>query len=292
MNIATYSKEPSAVATFENDLTDWLNGRTITASTWTVPAGITKDDDDIASPAVKTTITLSGGTWEASYDITNHITASGGQEQDFTFTVKMQYDVRYVSINEVRASAQGMTASAAPSADNDLVLKLIERASRTFDREVGVPDGYFNPPLYPHATARTFYGDGTNILKLDPYVAGSLEETITVPENYTAPDYIAQNGYLIRSSDTGIPNSIGRYDNYGWMARIPVTVTAQWGYEYTPADVKSAVIELAINLWREVDPATAKLSGMDGSIRRETIPPRVSEIVKFYRANSVRHPII
>lgn len=291
MNIATYSKEPSAVLTFENDLTIWLNGRTITASTWTVPAGITKDDDDIATPAVKTTITLSGGTWAASYPVTNHITASDGDEQDFTFTVKMQYDVRYASINDVRANAQGMTASAVPAADNDLVFDLIERASRMFDREVGVPDGYFNPPLYPHATARVFYGDGTNILKLDPYVPESLS-ALTVPEGYTAPDYIAQNGHLLRSSETGIPNPIGRYDNYGWMARVPVTVTAQWGYESTPSDVQSAVIELAINLWREVDPATAKLSGMDGSIRREAIPPRVKEIVKFYRVKCVRSPLV
>lgn len=292
MNIATYPKEPTAVTTFENDLTDWLNGRTITASTWTVPAGITKDEDDILSPAVKTIITLSGGTWADSYDITNHITASDGQGQDFTFTVKMQYDVRYVSINEVRASAQGMSTSAVPSADDDLVLNVIERASRMFDREVGVVDGYFNPPLYPTATTRTFYGDGTNILKLDPYVAGTLDETITVPANYTAPTFIAQNGHLLLSSDTGIPNAIGRYFNYGWMDRVPVTVTAQWGYESTPADVKASVIELAINLWREVDPATAKLSGIEGSIKRETIPPRVKEIVKFYRMKCARSPLI
>lgn len=259
----------------------------------------------------------------------------------------------YCTLAEVRASAQGMTASAVPAATDDLVRNLIERASRMFDSECGVSEGFFESALYPEweslhvyivgdivtptttndhkyrvttagtsgateptwptssggtvtngavvfteygadvvATERAFYGDGTNILKLDPYVPGSLSTTISVPENYTAPDFIALNGYLFRSSDTGIPNSAGHYFNYGWMARVPVTVIAKWGYESTPADVKAAIIELAINLWREVDPATAKLSGMDGSIRREAIPPRVKEIAKFYRVKCARSPLV
>lgn len=258
----------------------------------------------------------------------------------------------YCTLAEVRASAQGMTSSASPAVTDDLARDLIERASRMFDNECGVAEGFFESALYPEweslhvyivgdvvtpttpnahkyrvttagtsgateptwptgsgltvtngtvvftengadvvATERTFYGDGTNILKLDPYVPGSLSTTIAVPADYTTPDFIIQNGHLLRSSDTGIPNPAGSY-NYGWMARIPVTVTAKWGYESTPADVKAAVIEMAINLWREVDPATAKLSGMDGSIRREAIPPRVKEIAKFYRVKCARSPLV
>lgn len=135
------------------------------------------------------------------------------------------------------------------------------------------------------ASTRVFYGDGGTLLKLDPYVPGTLDETITVPTGYTAQTFIEGDGYLIRADSTGIPirDTPRFYD--GWAPYIPVTVTAVWGFESTPADVKQAVIELAINLWRETDPASLKLVNLEGGVLRESTPPRVKEIARRYRAN-------
>lgn len=141
------------------------------------------------------------------------------------------------------------------------------------------------------ATTRTFYGDGTNYLKLDPYVPGTLNATITVPSGYTAPDFIERDGYLVQATSDGFminSDVIASFTNRGvytsrWWAGVPITVTAKWGYPNTPADVKLAVIEWIINVWRETDPASQKLVNLDGMALRESIPPRVNEVAKRYR---------
>lgn len=270
----------------------------------------------------------------------------------------------YVSIAEVRATAQSMTASASPSASDTLVQDIIERVSRAFDHECGVPDEYFDPAYYPTweslhiyvvgdtvapttpnahiyrvttagtsgateptwpltssgtvtngnvvftevgadvvATARTFYGDGTNLLKVDPYVPGTLNTTLGMPTGYTAPTFTERNGFLWLSSSTGVLQIPRSYSigwdgypyaggGYGWPLGVPIAVTAKWGFEATPADVKMAIIEWAINIWRETDPAGLKLVGLEGQVLREAVPPRVAEVIKFYRFNSSRVTVV
>lgn len=134
-------------------------------------------------------------------------------------------------------------------------------------------------------TVRTFYGDGSNYLKLDPYVSGTLDEDIGMPDGYTAPDFIERDRYLVRTSSTGVM-PVGSRPSYlyGWDQGVPITVTAKWGYESTPEDVKMAVIEMVINIWRETDPASVKLVGTEGQVKREAVPPRVKQVARHYRA--------
>lgn len=175
------------------------------------------------------------------------------------------------------------TTSALPDSELDA---LIERASRYFDLLCGVEPGYFDAADVS-ATARTFYGDGTHFLKLDRYVAGSLSTTITVPSGYTAPTFIERDGYLQITSEDGIPLTRTRYFcSEGWWSNLPITVTARWGFATTPEDVKHAVIELAVNLWRETDPANVKLVNLEGQPLREKYPPRVKEIANRYRVQT------
>lgn len=56
--------------------TGWLQGEVITASVWTVPAGITNDAEGFDATMV--TIVLSGGNDEIKYDIVNRITTASG----------------------------------------------------------------------------------------------------------------------------------------------------------------------------------------------------------------------
>lgn len=175
------------------------------------------------------------------------------------------------------------TTSALPDAELDA---LIERASRYFDLLCGVEPGYFEPADVS-ATARTFYGDGTHFLKLDRYVDGSLNTTISVPTGYTSPHFVARNGYLQITSEDGIPQTRSRYScSEGWWSNLPITVTARWGFADTPEDVKLAVIELATNLHSEVDPKNVKLVNLEGQPLREKYPPRVKEIADRYRVRA------
>lgn len=160
---------------------------------------------------------------------------------------------------------------------------LAERASRIFDQECGVSPGFFEEA----ATAgdRVFYGGGTNYL----YVGAHNDETIasgdvTMPDAYTVPYFVDRDGYLIITSSTGVLSD--RYCYGGWPMGVPITVTGTWGYETIPADIKHAVVELAINLLRETDPQSVKLTNLEGQPLREKIPPRVAMIAKKYSMKS------
>ena len=288
MNIATYTKEPTSVTEYEIDWSVWLNGRTIVTSTWTVEAGITEDSE--SNTTTVASIVLSGGTWGESYIATNHIVASDSEEEENSITIKIQQEQKYASLTEVRrrrfgGSGSGGSATTTALPDNELEA-LIEQASRFLDLAVGVEPGYFNPPAYPDATPQTFYGQGISYLRLPPYVAGSLSTTLTAPTGYTLPTFIERDGYLIITDTNGLtPHGQWRYPYYttGWWEGVPITVSAIWGFEQVPPDVKLATIELVINLVRETDPATLKLTDLAGMPLREKLPPRVAEIARRYR---------
>lgn len=281
-----FFKEPTEVLDYSIDWSDWLGSLTIGASSWSVPSGITKDAD--SSSSTKTFIRLSGGTWGETYELSNTITA-GTQSETRQFLIRIQRSVAYCSPLEVRRRmfggfGPGGTATKTALADAELQ-DLIEQASRMFDLECGVPERYFNPVEIPIATTQTIYGDGTNYLRLPPYVPGSLDSTITLPDGYTTPTYTEIDGHLVINSG-GVLHPFNRFHNClwaGWQSGVAVTISAIWGYRETPADVKLAVIELVINLHRETDPTNVKLVNLEGQPLREKIPPRVFEIAKKYR---------
>lgn len=193
----------------------------------------------------------------------------------------------YCTPAEVREAGTQITESAPVKATDAYLTKLIERASRYFDLVCGVAPEFFEP-AGSTATARTFYGDGTNFLRLDSYVNGSLNATISVPEGYEVPAFVERNGFLVLSSNGNLPHRVAPYPSFsvnggGWWAGVPITVTAKWGLDATPADVKMAVIELVINLLRETDPAAVKLVGTEGQVIREKMPPRVLAVAKRYQ---------
>jgi len=185
----------------------------------------------------------------------------------------------YVENEDVRDAAEGMAVD--ELGEHELE-QIILRASRMFDLACGVEPEYFEAND-ADATERTFYGDGSNFLRLDPYVPGSLNTTITFPEGYSDLSFVERDGYLVRTENSFL---VSRHVYGGWYVNAPITVSAQWGLEATPDDVKQAVIELTINLWREIDPAHLKLVGVDNQPLRETLPPRVSAIAKKYRVKN------
>lgn len=136
------------------------------------------------------------------------------------------------------------------------------------------------------ATNQTIYGDGTNYLKLPPYVPGTLGAAVTVPDGYTAPDFVVRGDYLVMSDSTGVLSTSPFLSLSGWWRGVAVTVSAKWGYSESPPDVQAAVIELVINLWRETDPASIKLVNIEGIAIREKLPPRVWEIARRYRVQT------
>ena len=279
MIIATYSKLQDSTTTFGIDWSEWLGTRIITVSTWDV-GGLTIEAEDFTDTT--TTIQLSGGLWTESFTITNTVTLDSTDVESRQLVINIQQEQQYCTITEVRRRGTQFTETA--FTDTEL-LALIEQASRYFDQEAGVSAGYFNPSPYPIPTDRVFYGDGTHYLKVDTYIADSIV-SVDFPADYTAPDYVARNGYLLRTGETHIlPTTMRPWWPWwgGWPEGVPVTVNAVWGLGLTPADVRMAVIELVINLARETDPAHLNLTDLERQPLRERIPPRVAAVARRYR---------
>lgn len=197
----------------------------------------------------------------------------------------------YCTLTEVRRRASGGSGSggsATTTALPDVELEaLIEQASRYFDLVCGVEPEYFEA-AGASVSNLTVYGDGTRFLKLSPYLEGSLNNAITLPDGYTAPVFTErhlpdQPSYLILSADNGVLLSSTIRPYYGWDATVPIVLSARWGFTETPKIVNAMVIELVLNLWRETDPATVKLVGLEGQPLRERMPPRMAEVCRRLR---------
>ena len=89
-HIKRMTKDPEGKMDYIVDWAAWLNGDTISTSSWTVPSGITKSSDPAASKTDTTaTVWLEGGTVGADYDIINSIVTAAGRKDDRTFRVSV-----------------------------------------------------------------------------------------------------------------------------------------------------------------------------------------------------------
>lgn len=84
-----FDKDPNEVLDYKVDWDDddWLNGDTISTSTWIVQSGITKDSDSFTTAVA--TIWLSGGEAGKSYDITNRITTAASPSRTANRTIEI-----------------------------------------------------------------------------------------------------------------------------------------------------------------------------------------------------------
>lgn len=73
-------KDPNSVLDYEIDWTEWLDADTIATSTWTFPAGLTKDSD--TNTTTTTTVWASGGTVGLRYAAVNRIVTAAGRTED------------------------------------------------------------------------------------------------------------------------------------------------------------------------------------------------------------------
>lgn len=84
-----FIKDPDGKLNYQVDWSDWLVGTdTISASTWTVPDGITAESDTHDDETA--TVILSGGTVGSWYSVVNHIVTDFGLEDDRTIRIKIE----------------------------------------------------------------------------------------------------------------------------------------------------------------------------------------------------------
>ncbi len=80
-------KDPDAILDYGCKWLEWLDGDTISSSTWIVPSGLT--EDSASHTTTTTTIWLSGGTAGQTYEVVNRITTAAGRKNDQTLEIPM-----------------------------------------------------------------------------------------------------------------------------------------------------------------------------------------------------------
>ena len=84
-----FTKDPDAILDYGWDWSAWLSGGdTISASSWTVPTGLTTPAN--SRTTTTTTVWLSGGTAGAQYEVINRITTTGGRTDDRTIVIQCE----------------------------------------------------------------------------------------------------------------------------------------------------------------------------------------------------------
>lgn len=167
---------------------------------------------------------------------------------------------------------------------DDLANQLCLQASRAFDLEAQVEPGFFLAGS-GSPSDKVFYGNGSEVLALDPFVAGTITN-VTVPTGYTVPEYNVRGNYLyVKLSSRFYGEWSGREGAYkrGWAYDIPVTITAQWGLSEVPPDVFGAVLDTAVFWYRSRDPALL-MATQEGGIAGvgDGLPPRAKMIAEQY----------
>jgi len=84
-------KDPDEVLDYGINWSELIDeGDEISASTWVVPTGITKNSDTFDAPTSTTTIWLSSGTIGTTYELTNRIVTAGGRTRDQSVRLKVK----------------------------------------------------------------------------------------------------------------------------------------------------------------------------------------------------------
>lgn len=173
----------------------------------------------------------------------------------------------------------------APEADNiDVWNLLAESASRLFDRACDVEDGFFGKAGVS-AAEKTVQSNGTAYLRLPPFVEGSITGIIEVSPSSVetllseSADYDLRESYLIRKTSIGSFIFRSFYDR-----SVKYKITARFGFPDIPADVRQAVIEQALMLWRRKDLAFTELSGVSTAVAQAAYSPTFQVVSEKYRA--------
>ena len=88
MAVKSFLKDPAAVLDYQLNWSAWLDGDTISTSTWSAETGITVDSESETTSAA--TVWLSSGSPGEDYEVTNQIVTDGGRTDERSITIKVR----------------------------------------------------------------------------------------------------------------------------------------------------------------------------------------------------------
>lgn len=88
MSLGTRIKDPADIRLYTIDWSEWLDGATISSSTWSLASGLTNVTD--ANTTTTATVKISGGSNGHSYACANTITTSAGETRKVSFDLEIE----------------------------------------------------------------------------------------------------------------------------------------------------------------------------------------------------------
>lgn len=83
-----FVKDPNAILDYSFNWGPWLDGDTISTSTWILDSPLTIESASEVFDDTTTGLTISGGTLGEDYLVTNRITTAGGLTEDRSFELR------------------------------------------------------------------------------------------------------------------------------------------------------------------------------------------------------------
>lgn len=169
------------------------------------------------------------------------------------------------------------------------IQKVLNRATGIINTVLG-----YSFTVAGEASEQVVYGDGTDFLEPPVFVAESVS-LVEAPDGYTVPDYIELEGLLVVTRGEALLRGSyylqgGLYGSTlalpyagGWVAGVPYTVTAEYGYSAIPDDIVECCLEVAVRIWRAKDAGFSDVVGVEGGGAvgyNGALPSLVREVLK------------
>lgn len=269
-------KDPDAAKKFEIDWSPVIGAATITASSWTVPTGVTQT---AASYAGKISdITISGGTLREVYELENSITDSTSSQHSASMFVLIEDQLaETVESDQVVSLTDAKTYLRVSHDDEDTRIRdLIDAATRyietRIDRDLltkchqmilcGFPAEFEIPRPPTQAVLRIEYYDENNVLRTLPssqwYAYQDGEYTRVINEvDTTWPSTASRPDAVILTYESGYGDS---QDDVPRRAKQAILMLARHWYDNPTAVVTGTIatdVPLTVaSLVRSLNPGT------------------------------------
>jgi hypothetical protein len=176
---------------------------------------------------------------------------------------------------QFRATADDRTDEQTTAAEN-----LLEAISRAIDSVTRREAGAFSPAATT-PSAKVIYGNGKACLDVPAHIPTTVNPTITTISGVTPPKFAEYRGMLCITDDSGV---LLRHEV--WREGVPFTITARWGYQVTPADIREACLVWAAQRARmnsgDMAGMVTQITRDGATIQRDDIPPVVRDLLKTF----------
>lgn len=189
----------------------------------------------------------------------------------------------YCTLSEVKSALR-----LSDSIDDTLIENAIESASRRIDGYCG--RWFYKTtaqavPLFANNAYRLMTTDiaGTTglVVKLDDDGDGTYETTLTLNSDYI----VEPTDYLVQKRPIRTITMVGGYTfPMFYIPSLPgVQITAQWGWNAVPDDVREACVLLAMRQFARYNAALGVLAFADMAITVRAVDPDVRDLLQPYK---------